>query len=115
MTAVWFFAVPLLDTTSLIWRRWRAGRSAFAADQNHLHHAFLRAGFSVESTWAMITLAAVIFATIGIGFELSRLPEWVSFYSFMVVAFVYYFYLKHSWLSQKFLGRHFIHHDFSIE
>jgi UDP-GlcNAc:undecaprenyl-phosphate GlcNAc-1-phosphate transferase len=115
MTAVWLFAMPLLDTTTLIWRRWRDGRSAFSADQNHLHHAFMRAGYNIEATWLAMTLLALVFAAIGIGFELSRLPEWLSFYSFMVVAFVYYFYMKHSWLSQCFLGRHFIHHDFTIE
>ncbi len=27
ITAVWLFAVPLLDTTTVIWRRWRAGGS----------------------------------------------------------------------------------------
>jgi UDP-GlcNAc:undecaprenyl-phosphate GlcNAc-1-phosphate transferase len=115
MTAVWLFAVPLLDTSTLIWRRWREGRSAFAADQNHLHHAFLRAGFSVEQTWARIFLLALALAVLGIGFELSRLPEWLSFYTFMLVAFTYYFYLKHSWATQRFLGRHFIHHDFIYE
>jgi len=115
MTAVWLFAVPLLDTTTSIWRRWRAGRSAFSADQNHLHHAFLRAGYSVGQTWAGITALALALALFGVGFELSRLPEWLSFYTFIVLAFVYYFYMKHSWATQCFLGRHFIHHDFIIE
>ena len=115
MTAVWLFALPLLDTSTVIWRRWREGRSAFSADQNHLHHAFLRAGFSVEQTWARISLLALTLAVFGIGFELSRLPEWLSFYTFMVMAFGYYFYLKHSWATQRFLGRHFIHHDFTFE
>lgn len=115
MTAVWLFAVPLLDTATLIWRRWREGRSALHADQNHLHHIFLRAGFSVEATWGMIVLMAILLAGIGIIFELPSVPDWLSFYVFMVVAFSYYFYLKHCWASQKFLGRHFIHHDFEIE
>ena len=62
MTAVWLLAVPLLDTTTLMWSRWRSGRSAFSADQNHLHHAFLRAGFSVGETWMNIILLAVMLA-----------------------------------------------------
>lgn len=115
MTAVWLFAVPLLDTTTLMWRRWREGRSAFSADQTHLHHAFMRAGYSVGQTWALMSLLALALALFGIGFELSRLPEWLSFYTFMLIAFIYYFYLKHSWASQCFLGRHFIHHDFTID
>lgn len=115
MTAVWLFAVPLLDTASLIWRRWREGRSAIHADQSHLHHVFLRAGYSVEETWGRIMLLAAILAGLGVFFELSGLPNWLSFYTFMLIAFSYYFYLKHCWAAQRFLGRHFIHHDFEID
>jgi len=115
MTAVWLFAVPLLDATTLIRRRWSAGRSAFSADRNHLHHAFLRAGYSVREAWTAIMLLALALAVFGIGFELSDLPEWLSFYTFMAVAFVYYFYMKHSWAAQCFLGRHFIYQDLLVE
>ncbi len=115
MTAVWLFAVPLLDTATLIYSRWRRGRSAFEADNQHLHHAFLRAGFSVEATWLAIAALALVLALVGCVLELSALPGYWSFYIFMFVAFVYYFYMKHCWSAQRFLGRHFIHHDFTIE
>ncbi len=115
MTAVWLFAVPLLDTTTLIWRRWGEGRSAFSADQNHLHHAFLRAGFSVGAAWAGMMAFSLVLAGIGAAFEFSFLPDYFSFYTFMLIAFIYYFYMKHCWGAQRFLGRHFIHHDFTIE
>lgn len=115
MTAVWLFAVPLLDTSTLIWTRWRTGHSAFAADRHHLHHAFLRAGYSVGQACGAITALAIALAGIGILLEISGLPGYVSFYAFMVFAFTYYFYLRHSWTSQRFLGRHFIHHDFVME
>ena len=75
----------------------------------------MRAGYSVGQTWSGITLLALALAGIGIGFEFAKVPEWVSFYTFMTVAFSYYFYMKHAWGSQRFLGRHFIHHDFEIE
>ena len=115
MTAVWLFSVPLLDTSTMIWLRWRDGRSALSADQHHLHHAFMRAGYSVGETWLAIMLLALVMAGIGIGFELSALPDWLSFYTFVGIGYSYYFYIKHSWASQRFLGRHFIHHDFEIE
>ncbi len=115
MTAVWLFAVPLLDTATLIWRRWRDGRPVLSADQYHLHHAFLRAGFSVGQAGLTILLLALLMSGIGILFEVSELPGYLSFYTFMLLAFIYYFYMKHSWQSQQFLGRHFIHHDFIIE
>jgi len=115
MTAVWLFALPLLDTTTLIWRRWGEGRSAFSADQNHLHHAFLRAGFSVGGAWMAMIMFSLVLTGIGIGFEFGAFPDYVSFYSFMLLAFTYYFYMKHCWAAQRFLGRHFIHHDFTLD
>ena len=115
MTAVWLIAVPLLDTSTQIWRRWRSGESAFAADQYHLHHAFLRAGFSIGRTWIAITSLAVALGLTGVILELAGVPDYASFYIFMVFAFAYYFYMRHSWLSQRFLGRDFIYHEFTVE
>jgi len=115
MAAVWLLAVPLLDTTTQIWRRRRAGKSAFSADQNHLHHAFLRAGFSVRETWLNIFLLALALGGVGILFEISPLPDYISFWAFMAFAFTFYFYMRHSWNTQRFLGRNFIYHDFTIE
>lgn len=114
MTAVWLIAVPLLDASTLIWSRWRYGRSAFSADQNHLHHAFLRAGFSVGETWVSITLLALVLAGVGILFDISGAPDYVSFWTFMVVAFAYYAYIKRSWRTQRFLTRNFIYNDFEL-
>lgn len=112
MTAVWLIAVPLLDTTTLMWRRWKAGNSAFVADQHHFHHAFLRAGFTVGQTWWMITLLALTLAAAGMAFEWLQAPEYLSFYLFIVVAFAYYFYMKNTWFLQQFLGRDFIYNEF---
>jgi len=115
MTAVWLFAIPLLDTTTSMWLRWRDGRSPFSADRVHLHHAFLRAGFSVAQTWLAIILLALLMAGVGALFEFARLPAYPGFYLFMAFALAYCWYMKHSWAAQRFLGRHFIHHDFSID
>lgn len=115
MTAVWLVAVPLLDTSTMIWMRWREGRSAASADQRHLHHAFLRAGFSVPQAWVGIALLALLLAGIGVGFEVSGAPGYVSFYTFITLAFAYYLYVRHAWATQRFLGRHFLHHDFEID
>jgi UDP-GlcNAc:undecaprenyl-phosphate GlcNAc-1-phosphate transferase len=112
MTAVWLLALPLLDTTTSIWRRWRAGESAFDADQFHLHHAFLRAGFTVRQTWLIITCLAVLMAAAGFAFELAGSPDYFSFWCFFVVAFVFYRYMKQSWHLQRFVGRDFIYNDF---
>lgn len=44
--APWTIAIPLIDCVSLIFRRWRSGRSPFAADRNHLHHLLQDAGYT---------------------------------------------------------------------
>jgi UDP-GlcNAc:undecaprenyl-phosphate/decaprenyl-phosphate GlcNAc-1-phosphate transferase len=41
----WTLALPLIDCVSLMFARFQAGRSPFAADRNHLHHVLLDAGF----------------------------------------------------------------------
>ena len=45
----WTIAIPLIDCVSLIFRRWRQGRSPFAADRDHLHHLLLDAGYSATT------------------------------------------------------------------
>jgi UDP-GlcNAc:undecaprenyl-phosphate/decaprenyl-phosphate GlcNAc-1-phosphate transferase len=61
-------AVPIVDTTFVVVRRLKHGERVFEADQAHLHHRFLRRGFSqrraAATIWAWcITLAAAAFAT----------------------------------------------------
>jgi UDP-GlcNAc:undecaprenyl-phosphate GlcNAc-1-phosphate transferase len=89
MTAVWIFGIPLLDTTHLIYHRRRAGGSAFAADQEHLHHAFLRAGLSTAKTCWAVTGLCVLFALIGIALEVAQVPEYLRFYGFIALGLVY--------------------------
>ena len=111
MTAVWLFAVPLLDTTTQIWRRWRAGMSPFDADQKHLHHAFLRAGYTTGEAWFNITLLAAVLGAFGVLLDVSALPAYLSFWIFLAFAFAYYFYIRRSWARQRFLGRDFLYND----
>ena len=61
-------AVPIVDTTFVVARRLRHGQKVFEGDQAHLHHRFLRRGFSQPraalTIWAWcISLAAAALAT----------------------------------------------------
>lgn len=69
----WTIAIPLIDCVSLIFRRWRSGRSPFAADRNHLHHLLQDAGFSpariaggLMIVSAVLGLSAAITVKLGI-------------------------------------------------
>ena len=61
-------AVPIVDTTFVVARRLKHGERVFGADQAHLHHRFLRRGFTQRraalTMWAWCgTLAAAALAT----------------------------------------------------
>ena len=61
-------AVPIVDTTFVVLRRLKHGESPFVGDQAHLHHRFLRRGFSQPraalTIWAWcVSLAAAALAT----------------------------------------------------
>ena len=50
----WTLALPLIDCVTLMFRRWRQGRSPFAADRGHMHHLLLDAGFSATGVVVLI-------------------------------------------------------------
>jgi UDP-GlcNAc:undecaprenyl-phosphate GlcNAc-1-phosphate transferase len=61
-------AVPIVDTTFVVARRLRHGQKVFEGDQAHLHHRFLRRGFSqpkaAVTIWAWCaSLAGAALAT----------------------------------------------------
>ncbi len=61
-------AVPIADTSFVILRRLRHGQKVFEGDQAHIHHRFLRRGFSQRraavTIWAWcLSLSAAAFAT----------------------------------------------------
>jgi UDP-GlcNAc:undecaprenyl-phosphate/decaprenyl-phosphate GlcNAc-1-phosphate transferase len=61
-------AVPIVDTTFVVARRLRHGQKVFEGDQAHLHHRFLRRGFSQPRAAVTIwiwcsSLAAAALAT----------------------------------------------------
>jgi len=85
VVALWLFALPLLDTVSLMILRVLKGRSPFSPGREHFHHILLRAGFSVGEAGSMLIGLAVILAMVGVlGNELS-IPEWTLFVAFIVL------------------------------
>jgi UDP-GlcNAc:undecaprenyl-phosphate GlcNAc-1-phosphate transferase len=61
-------AVPVLDTSFVVAKRLRSGQPIYVADARHLHHRFMRIGFSQRRAvvylwvWCM-TLAVAALAT----------------------------------------------------
>ncbi|WP_260119911.1 MraY family glycosyltransferase [Elizabethkingia anophelis] len=58
--------VPILDVARVMYVRWRAGKSMFSADRNHLHHKFLRSGMSHRTAMLAILSLALFFCVFNI-------------------------------------------------
>jgi len=58
-------AIPLIDMTLAIARRWLRGAPIFGADARHMHHRLLALGLRPERAVLVLVLAAVAFALLG--------------------------------------------------
>ena len=103
VTALWVFAIPLIDMWGLMCRRVMKGQSPFLPDREHLHHIFLRAGFSNRATLNVMSLIAVLFACVGILGHVYQVPEWLMFAGFMIILTVYIWGIRHVWTVLKFI------------
>lgn len=88
--ALWFLAVPLMDTVALLIRRPLRGRSPFSPGQDHLHHQLLRAGLSKEQTVLVLYSAAILMAATGLAGHLAGASESIMFLLFLAVFAVYF-------------------------
>jgi len=83
--ALWFFAVPLIDTVSLLIRRPLQGKSPFSPGRDHLHHRLQRAGFTQQQTVLTLYGAAIALASVGFAAHLAGVSEGVMFLLFMTL------------------------------
>ena len=102
---LWFLMVPTFDTLRVMIRRVVRGRSPFAADACHLHHLFIRSGWNVSETIAIICLLAALGVAIGLtghGFDVSQLGMTIAY---VLAGTAYYFAVESAWRRKRFLGR----------
>lgn len=97
VTALWLIAVPLMDMVAIMVRRARKGQSVMKPDRDHLHHIFMRAGFSDRQALILITCIASCFALFGLIGEHLQVPEWLMFTAFVAVFALYDWGLSHAW------------------
>lgn len=83
ITAVWILAVPLLDMGSVMLLRLSQRKSPFHADQQHMHHVLLKAGYSVNQVVAIMAGFSLLYGVIGIAAERNGVPEGVMFLAFL--------------------------------
>ena len=95
--ALWFFAIPLCDTVSLMLRRILKGKSPFHPGRDHLHHVLLRVGYTDSQVVRFILLAAAVFALVGFLGWRWRVPDAVLFYAFSGIFALYFAGVQHAW------------------
>lgn len=97
VTALWLFAIPLMDTVAVMLRRIWMGKSPFHADRNHLHHLFLSAGFPVSHTVLTIATIQLVLGAFGVAGLVYRIPEPLMFWLFLAVFGVYFYVIARPW------------------
>ena len=97
VTALWIIAVPLIDMVAIMVRRARKGQSVMKPDRDHLHHIFMRAGFTDRQALLIISAISLSMASFGIVGEMLALPEWLMFGLFLAVFAGYEWALSHTW------------------
>lgn len=105
VVALWLVAVPLMDMVSTLLRRLRHGKSPFRPDSTHIHHIFMRAGFTRPWTLTIILIFSGLLAFLGILLEELQVPGWISFYFFVVVSIGYSMIIGRAWKLAKWLKR----------
>jgi UDP-GlcNAc:undecaprenyl-phosphate GlcNAc-1-phosphate transferase len=103
ITAVWLVGLPLMDMAAIMYRRAKKGQSMLRPDRQHLHNIFMRAGLSSRRSLAAILLIGCCYAAVGIMGEILKVPEFIMFWGFIVVLFIYSYIIQNVWkLLRKF-------------
>jgi UDP-GlcNAc:undecaprenyl-phosphate GlcNAc-1-phosphate transferase len=97
VTALWIIAVPLIDMLAIIFRRIKKKQNPFKPDRDHLHHIFMRIGYTDRGALVIISVIATVFSAFGILGEILEISEVFMFSLFLIVLFAYSFAIQHVW------------------
>lgn len=101
----WLIALPVMDTLSLMVRRVRKGRSPFSADRDHLHHIFLRAGFTPGQTTLILMLLVAVLGGIGVVLSLAGVPDILLLLGLLLAFAAHITFVALAWHTSKALRR----------
>lgn len=89
VSAVWFVAVPLIDTLGCMVRRVLAGVTPMTPDRRHLHHLLLELGLTPARAVLVLHLAAIAFGLAGLAGWRFGVPQYVMLWSLVALFAVY--------------------------
>lgn len=103
-TCLWLVAIPLMDLVSTFIRRIRHKKNPLRPDRTHVHHIFIRAGFTKTAAMMLIVLTQAIFVSIGILLDKFS-SQTISFVLFILSFLLYLLMLSRAFKLAKFLGK----------
>lgn len=101
--ALWFFAVPLWDTVSLMIRRVLKGKSPFHPGRDHLHHILLRVGYTDSQVVRFILMVALACGLVGFVGWRSGVSDAVLCYGFLAMFTLYFVGVQNAWKLMRLL------------
>ena len=105
ITFGFIFAIPVFDTISLIIRRTLKRQHPFAPDREHLHHIFMRAGYSYNATVNLLLMINIFSGSIGIAGWYFQIPEYILFLLFLAIFLSHLYFVLHAWRFMRALKR----------
>ncbi|RLC47914.1 MAG: undecaprenyl/decaprenyl-phosphate alpha-N-acetylglucosaminyl 1-phosphate transferase [Candidatus Coatesbacteria bacterium] len=88
MTPLLVLAVPIFDTASVIWIRWRGHQPIFVGDKNHLSHRLVSFGMSQSKAVLFIYLVAGLMGLMGILVSTLKIEQAVFLFLYAAATFV---------------------------
>jgi UDP-GlcNAc:undecaprenyl-phosphate GlcNAc-1-phosphate transferase len=103
VTALWLFALPLIDTIAMMLRRVILGRSPFLADREHFHHILMSASFTAKQTLALMIILGSTAAGIGLAGHYAGVAEHWMFLGFIALFALHFWVIMRAWRVKRFL------------
>ncbi len=82
-SALWFVALPLLDSLITMYRRYKSSESIMFADRNHFHHWLSDRGLSDNSVLFVITMLSSLGVFLAVVVNFYKAPETIIMYGFL--------------------------------
>jgi UDP-GlcNAc:undecaprenyl-phosphate GlcNAc-1-phosphate transferase len=105
VSVLWFAILLIYDTIEVVARRLLRRKSPFHADNEHLHHVFLLAGFSVSETVLTMGAISLVGVLIGIATAFVDVPDSAQFAAFLLFGLLFLRMIFRTWSVMQFLYR----------
>ncbi|TRW50185.1 undecaprenyl-phosphate alpha-N-acetylglucosaminyl 1-phosphate transferase [Aliidiomarina halalkaliphila] len=105
VAVLWLIAIPLMDMLGIMVRRIVKRQNPFKPDRDHLHHIFMRAGFTPRETLLMIFMVGCFLMLVGVALEYFNFPEPIVLLLYSVVFLLYFASLRYCWRLAKLMRK----------